>query len=692
MRHYPADRIRNVGLFGHGGSGKTSLTEALLFDTKAVNRLGSVDEGNTVSDFDPDEAKRHISVSLAVAPVEWRETKINIVDCPGYADFRGEVVSTMRVVDGAIVVVDAAAGVEVGTEQVWRLAEQNGLPRMVFVNRMDRENADFTDALASLRAAFGKAIAPVQFPIGHDKNFKGIVDLLTETAYTFHDNHDGGFESLPIPDELSDQVHYFRQQLVESIAEQDEELMMRYLEDEHIETHELIVALEQCVEHGTVVPVLCGAATANRGIQPLLDGIVDFFPDATKKTFPLADGSGEATLGDDHFRAFVFKTLADPHVGRVSYFRVVSGIAKSNSTTNNATQGKQERLGQLFYMRGKEHLNTDAVDAGDLGAVNKLSDTITGDTLSEVATDAPLPPISFPEPSYRTAVTPKTKADLDKLGQALGRIVEEDPSLHLERDPVTSDAVLSGLGEPHVSIALERMTRRYGVNVNTGMPHVAYRETISGRTVSEYKHKKQTGGAGQYGHVFIELEPTDSGQFEFAERVVGGSVPRGYFQAVEKGCREAMEAGPIAGYPVVNVRATLTDGSYHAVDSNEMSFKIAAKEAFKKGVLQATPCLLEPVVALRVVVPDQYTGDVMSDLNSKRAQVSGMQPESEGSTLIEAFVPEAELLRYATDLRSITQGRGNYTTVFDHYQAVPQHIVEQIKASSTNSHSAAAAS
>jgi elongation factor G len=691
MRHYPADRIRNIGLFGHGGSGKTSLAEALLFDTKAVNRLGSVEEGNTVCDFDPDETKRHISVSLAVAPVEWRETKVNVVDCPGYADFRGDVVSTMRVVDGAIIVVDAAAGVEVGTEQVWRLAEQNDLPRIVFVNRMDRENADFTDALASLREAFGKAIAPVQFPIGHDKAFKGIVDLLTETAYCFHDNHDGGFEPQPIPEELSEQVHYFRQQLVESIAEQDEELMMRYLEDDPIGTDELIVALEHCVELGTVVPVLCGAATSNRGIQPLLDGIVDFFPDSSKKTFQTADGEAIVTSTGGQLRAFVFKTLADPHVGRVSYFRVISGTAKSNSTTTNATQGKQERLGQLFYMRGKEHINTDAVDAGDIGAVNKLSETITGDTLSDDSL-APLPPIAFPEPSYRAAVTPKTKADLDKLGQALGRIVEEDPSLHLERDPVTSDAVLSGLGEPHVSIAIERMTRRYGVNVNTGLPHVAYRETISGKTVSEYKHKKQTGGAGQYGHVFIELEPLESAHFEFADKVVGGSVPKGYFQAVEKGIREAMEAGPIAGYPVVNVRATLTDGSYHAVDSNEMSFKIAAKEAFKKGVLQSHPVLLEPVVTLRVTVPEQYTGDVMSDLNSKRAHVTGMQPNDDGSTLIEAIAPEAELLRYATDLRSITQGRGVYTTEFAHYQPVPQHIVDQIKANTDQSQSMAAAS
>ncbi|MCC6704434.1 MAG: elongation factor G [Thermomicrobiales bacterium] len=689
MKQYPADRIRNVGLFGHGSAGKTSLAEALLFDTKAITRHGRIEDGNTTCDYDPDEIRRRVSVSLAVAPLEWRDTKINVLDCPGYADFRGEVVSAMRVVDGAIIVVDASSGVEVGTEHVWQLAEANNLPRMVFVNRMDRENADFSDALASLRETFGKAIAPVQFPIGHDKDFKGIVDLLTEKAYSFHDNHDGGFETGPIPDDLMDQVHFFRQQLVESIAETDEELMMRYLEDDAISTDELIVALEHCVERGEVVPVLCGAATANRGMQPLLDGIVDFFPDSTFKKFERADGEAIEVKEDGPLTAFVFKTLADPHVGRVSYFRVISGTAQTNSPTTNVTQGRSGRLGQLFYMRGKEHLNTDAVGAGDIGAVNKLGNTVTGDTLSDDPQSSPLASIAFPEPSYRAIVTPKTKADLDKLGQALSRIIEEDPSLHLERDPVTSDAVLAGLGEPHIATALERMTRRYNVNVDFGLPNIAYRETIGGKTTAEYKHKKQSGGAGQYGHVFLELSPLPDADFAFTERVVGGSVPRGFFPAVEKGVHDAMEAGPIAGFPVVNISATLTDGSYHDVDSNEMSFRIAAKEAFKKGVLQANPVLLEPVLSLRVIVPDAYTGDIMSDLNGKRAQVSGMQPAGDGMTEIDALAPEAELLKYATDLRSITQGRGNFTAEFSHYQPAPHQVVEQVKARNAEAHAAA---
>jgi elongation factor G len=680
VKHYPAERIRNVGLFGHGGSGKTSLAEALLFDTKVISRLGTIQDGNTVLDFDPDEIKRHHSVSLAVAPVEWRDTKINVIDTPGYADFRGDVLSTLRVIDGAIIVIDAASGVQVGTEQAWRLCGEHGLPRMIFVNNLDRENADFPGVLEQLKQFFGKIIAPVQFPIGHDKGFKGIVDLLTEESYLYHDNHDGGFETGPIPADLDEQVHFYRQQLVDSIAEHDEALMVRYLDGEAIGTDELVAGLEHAVEAGLVVPVLCGAAIGNRGVQRLMDGVIDYFPPASHKTFTPA--SGDVVGTDEHgpFAAFVFKTLADPHVGRVSYFRVLRGVARSNSTVVNATQGKPERLGQLFYMRGKEHLNTDAVDAGDIGAVNKLTATTTGDTIADEKAPVAMPKIVFPTPAYAAAVKPKTKADLDKLGQALQRMLEEDPSLTLGRDPVTADAVLSGLGEPHVIIAIERMSRRSGVNVEVALPHVPYRETIGAKTVAEYKHKKQTGGAGQYGHVILELEPLAEGEFEFTERVVGGSVPRNFYPAVEKGVREALESGPIAGFPVVDVRVTLTDGSSHDVDSNEMSFKIAAKEAFKKGVLAAKPVLLEPVMALEITVPEQYTGDVMSDLNGKRAQVGGMTQGAAGFTTIEATAPAGEIQRYATDLRSITQGRGAYTATFSHYQPAPTTVAEAVKA------------
>ncbi len=684
MKQYPADRIRNVALLGHGGAGKTSLAEALLFDTKATTRLGRVDEGNTVTDFDPDEIKRRMSVSSAIAPVEWGDYKVNVIDTPGYADFVGEALSALRVSDGAIIVMDASAGVEVGTEQAWRMVQERGIPALLFMNKLHREHADFDRALVSARQAFGKAVAPIQFPIGKEKGFKGIIDLLAQEAYVFHDNADGGYETVPIPDDLQDACEMYRTQIVESIAEHNEDLMERYLADEPIAQEELRHELTNCVRDGAVVAVLCGSASGNRGMQQLLDAAVDLLPSAADAVEVGMLNGAEETLnadGDGPLAALAFKTMADPHVGRVTFLRVFSGTLRSNANVVNAAKREPERIGQLFYARGKEHLNTDAIGPGDIGAVAKLSGVMTGDTLADAAHPVVLPGVAFPGASYSVAVHPKTKTDLDKMGPALQRLVEEDPSLKLTRDPLSGEAILSGMGEPHVQISLERMTRRFGVNVELGLPRVAYRETISGKANANYKHKKQTGGAGQYGHVVMELEPLPNADFEFSEKVVGGSVPRNFFPAVEKGVREALEHGPLAGFPVVNVRATLVDGSYHAVDSNEMSFKIASKEAFKQGILAAKPILLEPVLTVRVTVPDAYTGDVMSDLNAKRAHVGGMNPAPGGATTIEASVPAAEVQRYATDLRSITQGRGSFTTEFSHYQPVPAHIAEQIKAS-----------
>lgn len=690
MKQYPADRIRNIGLFAHGGAGKTSLAEALLFDTKSTTRLGKVEEGNTVTDFDPDEIKRGISVSAAVAPVEWRDTKINIIDAPGYADFVGDVKSALRVADAAIIVIDASAGVEVGTEQAWRLAGERGIPRMIFINKMDRENADFARALASARAAFGNTVAPIQFPIGAEKGFKGVVELLSEQAHIYADNASGSFESGPIPDDLRDDEETYRRQLVESIAERDEEMMMRYLEDEPISIEELAAGLKGCVTSGEVVPVLVGSATGNRGMAHLLDAIVEYLPSAAEsaQSGTLNGQETEITANGGPTVAIAFKTLADPHVGRVTFLRVYSGSMKSNTHAWNASRGEDERLGQLFYARGKEHISTDCIGTGDIGAVAKLTSVMTGDTLGDQGKPVVVQGIDFPGASYSASVHPKTKTDLDKMGQALQRLVEEDPTLHLSRDTNSGETILSGLGEPHVQISLDRMTRRFGVNVELGLPRVPYRETISAKTMAEYKHKKQTGGAGQYGHVFLELEPLPDADFEFGERVFGGSVPRNFYPAVEKGVREGLESGPLAGYPVVNVKVTLTDGSYHSVDSNEMAFKIASKEAFKKGVLQGKPVLLEPIMTVRVTVPDTYTGDVMSDLNTKRAHVSGMEPGSNSSTTIEAHVPAAEVQRYATDLRSITQGRGSFTSQFSHYQAVPQHIADQVRAAAKQAEAA----
>jgi len=461
VKQYPADRIRNVGLFSHGGAGKTSLTEALLFDTKAISRLGRVEDGTTVSDFDPDEAKRHISVSTAIAPVEWRDHKINVLDAPGYADFLGEVQSALRVVDAAVILLDASAGVEVGTEQAWRLAEERGLPKILFINKMDRENADFNRALDSARAAFGKAVAPIQFPIGSEKGFKGFVSLLDEHALVFHDNHDGGFESGPVPDDLHDDCDTYRRQLVEAIAEHDEELMVRYLEDDPISNEELIHGLKECVRDGTVIPVLCGAATSNRGMPPLLDAIVDYLPSAAEVAeTPIANGAAQPNTlvpdPDAPLAAFAFKTLADAHVGRVTYFRVFSGTFKGNAHVANASKQKPERAGQLFYVRGKEHINTDAVGPGDIAAVGKLATVTTGDTIADEHHPVTLGGITFPGASYAASVNPKTKADLDKMGQALHRLAEEDPTLQISRDPITGEMIIAGLGEPHVQIALDR--------------------------------------------------------------------------------------------------------------------------------------------------------------------------------------------------------------------------------------------
>ena len=678
MNHYPAEMIRNVGVFGHGGSGKTSLTEAMLFDTGAVTRLGKIEDGNTSSDFDPDEIQRKISINASVLPLIHNDHKLNIVDAPGYSDFAGEMEAVARIVDGALILVDASAGVEVGTELAWRIAQEHKLPRVLFVNKMDRENANFEATLDSLHDVFGKNVAPLQFPIGSEKNFKGIVDLLSGTARVFHDNSDGRSEVVPIPAECADEVEKYRRTLVEVIAEHNEDLMMRYLEDEPISDEELHRELHACIDDGTVVPLLCGAATSNRGIQPLLDALVEHVPPASLRTETAADGTSVDADPDGRLVALAFKTVADPHVGRVTYFRVFSGSLKSSSHIRNTTRETDERIGQVFYLRGKDHEPADYIGTGDIGGVSKLGSVATGDTLGDEQSTLVLDPVHYPEPTFIAAVHPQTKTDLDKLSAALNRMHEEDPSLIVFRNAETGETLVGGLGEPHVQIALDRMTRRSGVHIDQGLPRVAYRETISHKTLSEYKHKKQTGGAGQYGHVYLELEPMPEGEFEFATRIVGGSVPKNYFPGVEKGVREAVQSGPLAGYPVVNLRVTLTDGSYHDVDSNEMAFKIAAREALKKGVLNAQPSLLEPVLTLEITVPEQYTGDIIGDLNGKRAQVSGMEQGEDGKTIIQALAPAAEVQRYATDLRSITQGRGSYRYAFSHYQPVPPHLTDKI--------------
>lgn len=680
MNKYPAERVFNVGVFSHGGAGRTTLVEAMLFDSGATSRRGRVSLGTTASDTDPEEVKRHTSLTHSVIPIEYNDCKINVIDTPDFADFGGDVRSAMRVVEAAIIVVDASAGVEVGTEQVWHNAELAGLPRLLFVNKMDREHASFRGALEAMIEAFGKRVAPLQFPIGEEAEFRGIVDLLGKKALVFTKDGNGEYEETEIPAELADDVEFYRQTLVEAIAENDEDLTMRYLEGEEISDEELQTQLQKCFEDGSVVPMVLGAASENLGVQPLMQTIIDVLPSSAEHTeIAEVDGEPAEIVADPNgdFVALAFKTQADPHVGKVTWFRVYSGTLKSSSTLYNATKGQEERVGQLFFSRGKEHIPTDSVTAGDIGGVSKLESVDTGDTLTsgkKVALDG----IRFPHSAYTASITAATQADLDKLSHALQRMQDEDPSLVISRDPDTGAVLVSGMGEPHVQIAVERMKRRSNIDVTLGLPRVAYRETIAASTKAEYKHKKQTGGAGQYGHVLLELDPLPDAEFDYDVRVVGGSVPKNFHPAVEKGIRDGLAEGPIAGFPVVNVKATLYDGSYHDVDSNEMAFRIAAKEAFKKGVLAGQPTLLEPIMKIKVSITESFMGDVMGDLNTRRGQVTGMDTGENGVTVIEAQVPGGEIQRYATDLRSMTQGRGTYEAEFSHYQPVPQHLVERI--------------
>ena len=680
MRAYNAAKIRNIGLMSHGGAGKTSLAEAMLFSSGAISRLGRVEDGNTTSDWDPEEAKRGMSINTSIIPVEWVDHKINVIDTPGYADFAGEVISAAAAVDCAVILLDASSGVEVGTEYAWRYADERKLPRIIVINKIDRENASFANSLASAQANFGNAVAPVYIPIGEESSFKGVVDLLSMKAITFGDDNSGSVTESEVPTELLDEAETYRLELVETIAENDEELMMKYLEDEELTLEELQNGLKAAVASGDIVPVYVTAATTNRGVKLLLDAIVAIAPtpgelqanDAAGESIELAPEDGDPTT------LFVWKTIADPFVGKLSYFRVVSGTVTSDSHLQNVNEDEDERLGQVFALRGKDQINVEQLTAGDIGAVAKLVHTHTGNTLCATSRKVTMEPIDFPAPLFAAAVSPRTKADLDKMGQALARLAEEDPTITVTRDAESGETILTGLGESHVQIALEKVARKFGVNVDFELPSVPYRETVT-KTVEgvEYKHKKQTGGHGQYGHVYLSISPTDEG-FEFEESIFGGAVPRNYIPAVEKGVREAIEEGVLAGFPVTNIKVTLTDGSYHSVDSSEMAFKLAASQAFKRAQELANPVLLEPVNKLAVTIPESYTGDVMSDLTSKRAHVTGMVPGESGFTTIEATVPAAEIQRYATDVRSITQGRGTFTTEFSHYDQVPPHLIDAI--------------
>jgi elongation factor G len=682
MRRYKVEALRNVALAGHGGAGKTSLTEALLFDSGGIDRPGRPDDGTATTDFDPDETRRHMSINAALAPCEWREHKINVLDTPGYADFVGEVEGALRVADALVLVIAGPAGVEVGTETAWGLAEERKLPRLVFINKMDRENADFGRALTSLRDVFGKAVVPIQAPIGAEDRFEGVVDVVHSKAYT-----GSGREAreAPVPADLEATVQEYRDQLMELAAESDDELITKYLDGEPLTDDELVRGLIASVKSGSAVPVLCGSASRNIGIQPLLDALIQFVS-SPAETEP-APGQNPQSKAEEvrkaaesePLSALVFKTLSDPYVGKLTYFRVYSGVMRSDSHVHNTTKDHDERIGQLFYVRGKAQEPTPEIPAGDMGAVAKLQVTGTSDTLADRAKPIVYPRIEFPQPSFSAAIVAKTKADEDKMGPALARMTEEDPTFQFRRDLETGQTVVSGVGEAHLDIIVGRLKRKFGVDVNVEELRIPYRETIQGKVKIQGRHKKQTGGRGQFGDCWLELEPLPRGEgFHYVDAIVGGSIPRQYIPAVEKGVQEAMEHGVLAGYPTVDMKVTCYDGSYHDVDSSEMAFKLAGALAFRTGATKASPVLLEPVVNAEIVVPEQYMGDVISDMNTKRGRILGMEPIGNGKQLIKAVAPQSEMMRYAIDLRSIARGRGSFRLEPSHYEEVPAHIAQQI--------------
>jgi len=684
LKRYRTEDIRNVALIAHSGAGKTSLGDAMLFDARAIERLGRVDEGASTLDYDPDEIRRKITISTAVAQCEWQNTKINIVDTPGYADFVGEVKSGLRVVESAIVAVCATAGVEVGTENVWKFADETSLPRMIAVTKIDRENADFYKTVDAIRNTFGTKCIPIQIPIGTQDSFRGIVDLVTMKAVVYTDGSGAKFEEQDIPDNLKEAAEKYHNELVEASVENDDELIEKYLEGEELTDEEIKQGLRKGVIEGKTYPIVCVSALKNIAVQPMLSAIVSYLPSPVDRgkiecKTPGSDEAIERLPKDDQpLSALVFKTTADPFVGKISLFRVFSGTIRSDTQVYNTNKDATERVGQLFFMKGKQQEPVDLVSAGDIAAVAKLGVTASGDTLCDKANPIVLPGIDFPKPTLAMAMKPKTKGDEDKISAGLARLTEEDPTIIVRRDAETAETIVEGMGEVHLEVTADRLKRKFGAEVVLDTPRIPYRETVRGTAKVEGKHKKQTGGRGQYGHVFLEISPLPAGSdFEFEDKIFGGAVPRQYIPAVEKGVRETLSDGVLAGYPLVDLKVTLYDGSYHPVDSSEMAFKIAASMALKKGVMEASPVLLEPIMNVEVTVPEYQMGDVMGDLNKRRGRIMGMEPQN-GNQIIKAQAPMAEMFRYAIDLRSITAGRGSFTMEFSHYEEVPQAISQQV--------------
>ena len=678
MKVYQTEQIRNLALIGHGSSGKTTLTEALLYATGVTNRQGRVDDGNTMSDFDKQEIARKVSIGTSVIPIEWKDTKFNLLDTPGYFDFVGEVYSALKASESALILVDASASVEVGTEKAWKYTQEYNIPRAIFVNKMDKENVNFNKVLDDIKNTFGDKIIPFTLPIGEAESFKGIVDVIDEVAYEYNGKDS---KKVDIPADIHSQIQSIKDQLMEKIAETDEVLMEKYFEGEAFTEEEIKKGIKLAIKNGDLVPLLVGSAEKTMAVDSILNLFKNFMPSPLDMDVNVGYKDQEKVERKldvkQPFSALVFKTIVDPFVGKLSLFKVLSGKITKDQEIYNSSKEKGEKLGGLFVLRGKNQIEVPEIVAGDIGATAKLQLTQTGDTLCDKSSPIVYDRIKYPEPTLFLAVEPKAKGDDEKISASLTRLTEEDPTFVVNRNTETKQLLIGGQGNMQLAVIVDKLKNNFGVDVNLSKPKVAYRETIKGTASVQGKHKKQSGGAGQYGDVHIRFEPCEE-EFVFAEEVFGGAVPKNFFPAVEKGLRESLEHGVLAGYPVVNVKATLFDGSYHPVDSNEMAFKIAASLAFKKGMEQANPVLLEPIMRVEILVPEDYMGDIMGDMNKRRGRILGMEPQEDGYQLVIAEAPQAELFEYAIDLRSMTQARGSFRMEFTRYEEVPSNIAEKI--------------
>jgi elongation factor G len=682
MKVYDAATIRNVAIVGHSGSGKTQLTSAILSDANMINRFGKVDDGTTVTDFDEEEIARKHTLSASLAYAEWNKQKINLIDTPGMGNFLSDARAALQVADGALVVVDAVAGVMVQTEKVWEIASELSLPRIIVVNRLDRERASLDRTLQSLREACHRAVMPVQLPIGEERTFKGVVDLVAKKAFVFQTDESGKFSEAPIPADMTAAVEAAREALIEMVAEADEKLMEKFFEAGTLTDEELVAGLRTATLAAKLFPLVCTSATVNVAVQQLLDAIVAYLPSPADRPYRgiAADKTGQLRKADEKAtpQAFVWKTIADPFAGRITMFRVVSGTIRADSTILNKTRDSQERLGHLILLQGKTQANVPELKAGDLGAVAKLRDTLTNDTLGDKADGVTFPAVTFPEPVLSYAIEPKSRGDEDKISTSMHRLEEEDPSIRYSRDQQTKELLLSGQGQLHIEVTVAKLKRRFGVDVNLKPPRIPYRETIKASTEAHGRHKKQTGGHGQFGDCKIKVEPLPRGaDFEFVDDIFGGAIPRQFVPAVEKGIQDARTRGYLAGYPMVDFRVTVFDGSYHDVDSNELSFKLAGSLAFKDAMTRARPTILEPVMNVEVYAPSDFAGDLMGDLNGRRGRIGGMDTRGV-MTIIKAQVPMAEMLTYEQHLTSATGGRGSYHMEYSHYDEVPPQLQTKI--------------